>query len=135
MNEFLEHFRIAQPGWLLLLLPALLLPILRRGRGAEAAVMFPNLSVLVSLGRRVRHTAGGFDFGFQPLDDFVDLLGRYVLTRDQDMLVERHVQDLPSGPRRKRGEGAPDLASAPAMRAGTIAVPDLTRRMRDRGPQ
>ena len=52
MNLVLKHFRLAQPGWLLLLLPALLLPVLRRGRGAGAAVMFPNLSVLVSLGRR-----------------------------------------------------------------------------------
>ena len=34
MNALLEHFRLAQPGWLLLLLPALLLLALRRGRGA-----------------------------------------------------------------------------------------------------
>ncbi len=60
MSAFLEHFRFAQPGWLLLLLPALLLLLLRRGRGSDAAVMFPNLSVLVSLGKRVRRTAGGF---------------------------------------------------------------------------
>ncbi len=60
MNSFFEHFLLAQPGWLLLLLPAFLLLALRRGRGAEAAVMFPNLSVLVSLGKRVRHTASGF---------------------------------------------------------------------------
>lgn len=60
MSAFLEHFRFAQPGWLLLLLPAFLLLVLRRGRGSDAAVMFPNLSVLVSLGRRVRRTAGGF---------------------------------------------------------------------------
>jgi Ca-activated chloride channel family protein len=59
MSDVLEHFRFAQPGWLLLLLPSLALLILRRGRGAEAAVMFPNLSVLVSLGARVRRTAGG----------------------------------------------------------------------------
>lgn len=59
MIPFLEHFRFSQPGWLLLLLPAILLLILRRGRGAEAAVMFPNLSVLVSLGQRVRRTKGG----------------------------------------------------------------------------
>ena len=59
MNSFLVHFRFAQPAWLLLLLPALLLLILRRGRGSEAAVMFPNLSVLVSLGKRTRRTAGG----------------------------------------------------------------------------
>ena len=60
MSSFIEHFRFAHPGWLLLLVPAFLLLILRRGRGAEAAVMFPNLSVLVSLGSRVRRTAGGF---------------------------------------------------------------------------
>lgn len=60
MSAFLEHFRFAQPGWLLLLLPAFLLLVLRRGRGSDAAVMFPNLSVLVSLGSRVRRTAGGF---------------------------------------------------------------------------
>ena len=60
MTGLLEHFRIAQPGWLLLLLPALLLLALRRGRGSGAALRFPNLGVLVSLGRRVRQTAGGF---------------------------------------------------------------------------
>lgn len=54
MSAFLEHFRFAQPGWLLLLLPALLLLALRRGKGSESAVVFPNLSILVSLGRRVR---------------------------------------------------------------------------------
>jgi Ca-activated chloride channel family protein len=59
MSALLEHFRFAQPGWLLLLLPAFLLLFLRRGRGPDAAVMFPNLSVLVSLGKRVRRTAGG----------------------------------------------------------------------------
>jgi Ca-activated chloride channel family protein len=59
MSAVIEHFRFAQPGWLLLLLPALLLMFLRRGRGPDAAVLFPNLSVLVSLGRRVRRTAGG----------------------------------------------------------------------------
>ncbi len=57
MSAFLEHFRFASPGWLLLFLPAILLLFLRRGRGAEAAVTFSHLSVLVSLGRRVRHTA------------------------------------------------------------------------------
>jgi len=58
MTSALEHFRFAHPLWLLLLLPALLMLILRKGRGAAAALMFPNLSVLFSLGRRVRHTAG-----------------------------------------------------------------------------
>lgn len=56
MSGFLEHFRFAQPGWLLLLVPALLLLALRRGKGSDAAVIFPNLSVLISLGRRVRRT-------------------------------------------------------------------------------
>ncbi len=56
MSALFEHFRFAHPGWLLLLLPALLLMFLRRGRGPDAAVLFPNLSVLVSLGRRVRRT-------------------------------------------------------------------------------
>lgn len=56
MNGLFEHFRFAQPGWLLLLVPALLLLALRRGKGSDAAVIFPNLSVLVSLGRRVRRT-------------------------------------------------------------------------------
>jgi len=60
MNQFLEHFRLAQPGWLLLLAPALILLALRRGRGTEAAVIFPNLSVLVSLGKRVRRTVWSF---------------------------------------------------------------------------
>jgi Ca-activated chloride channel family protein len=57
MSAFLEHFRFAQPGWLLLLLPAFLLLALRRGKGSEAAVVFPNLSVLVSLGNQVRRVA------------------------------------------------------------------------------
>lgn len=60
MNLLLEHFRFAQPGWLLMLLPGLMLIVLRRGRGASAAVTFPNLSILVSLGRRVRQSAWHF---------------------------------------------------------------------------
>jgi Ca-activated chloride channel family protein len=59
MSALLEHFRFAHAAWLLLLLPALLLLILRRGIGAGAAVIFPNLSVLVSLGKQSRRTAGG----------------------------------------------------------------------------
>ena len=59
MSEFLSHFRFNQPAWLLLTLPLLLALFLRRGRGAEAAVTFPNLSILMSLGRQVRETAGG----------------------------------------------------------------------------
>lgn len=57
MSALFEHFRFAQPQWLLLLLPVLLLPILRRGRGADAALRFSSLSVLVSLGAKVRRTA------------------------------------------------------------------------------
>lgn len=57
MNGFLEHFRFVQPGWLLLLVPSVLLLILRRGKGAEAAVIFPNLGVLLSLGHKTRRTA------------------------------------------------------------------------------
>jgi len=57
MSDFIEHFRFAQPAWLLLLLPAFLLLALRRGKGSGSAVVFPNLAVLVSLGRRVRQVA------------------------------------------------------------------------------
>lgn len=57
MSAFFEHFRFAQPGWLILLLPAFALLVLRKGKGPEAAVVFPNLSVLVSLGRRARQAA------------------------------------------------------------------------------
>jgi len=55
--EFIEHFRFAQPGWLLLLVPSLLLLLLRRGRGATGAVVFPNLGVLLSLGKKVNRLA------------------------------------------------------------------------------
>jgi Ca-activated chloride channel homolog len=61
MREFLEHFKFAQPQWLLLLIPCVLLFLLRRGRGAEAALTFSTLSVLVSLGAKVRRSA--FSFG------------------------------------------------------------------------
>lgn len=55
--EFIEHFRFAQPGWLLLLVPSILLLLLRRGRGATGAVLFPNLGVLLSLGKKVNRLA------------------------------------------------------------------------------
>ncbi|MGD9418840.1 MAG: VWA domain-containing protein [Verrucomicrobiota bacterium JB025] len=58
MNALFEHLRLASPSWLLLLLPAIAMLFLRRRRGAEAAVVFPNLSVLVSLGGKTRSTAG-----------------------------------------------------------------------------
>jgi len=59
MSEFFTHFRFNEPAWLLLFLPLLLTLYLRRGRGAEAAVTFPNLDILIKLGRKVRETAGG----------------------------------------------------------------------------
>ena len=59
IGEFIEHFRFAQPGWLLLFVPAVGLLVLRRGRGAAGVVMFPNLGVLLSLGRKVRERAWG----------------------------------------------------------------------------
>lgn len=55
--DFFNHFRFAQPGWLMLLFPALFLLLLRRGRGATGALIFPNLGVLVSLGKRVNRMA------------------------------------------------------------------------------
>ncbi len=57
MSEFIEHFRFAQPQWLALFVPLVLLLLLRRGRGAEAALSFSSLAVLVSLGAKVRRTA------------------------------------------------------------------------------
>ena len=60
--DFIEHFRFAQPAWLLLLVPSLLLLLLRRGRGATGAVVFPNLGVLVSLGKRVKRLAWSVGF-------------------------------------------------------------------------
>lgn len=56
MTAFLEPFRFAHPGWLLVLLPAIMLVVLRRGRGSDAAVVFPNLALLVSLGKPTRVT-------------------------------------------------------------------------------
>jgi Ca-activated chloride channel homolog len=60
MNQFLSHFTFAQPFWLLLLLPCVALVFLRRGRGADSALAFSNLSVLRSLGARVRQRSFGF---------------------------------------------------------------------------
>jgi Ca-activated chloride channel family protein len=80
----INQFRFAQPGWLLLILPALLLLLLRRGRGSDAAVMFPNLAVLLSLGRRVRHTAGGLalPLGFIALVTAIFAMARPVLRNE-----------------------------------------------------
>ena len=75
MAAQLHHFHFAQPGWLLLLLPTLMLILLRRGRGAAAAVTFPNLSILVSLGQRVRQGAWHFGFPLACLALFAAILG------------------------------------------------------------
>jgi Ca-activated chloride channel family protein len=58
MNDFLTHVRFVSPWWLLLLLPTLLSLFLRRGRGAEATLTFSTLSVLVSLGKKMRQGPG-----------------------------------------------------------------------------
>lgn len=50
-----SSFAFVQPQWLLLLAPVLLLVVLRRGRGADSAIVFSTLSVLTSLGSTVRH--------------------------------------------------------------------------------
>ena len=60
MTSLFRHFCFAQPGWLLLLLPTLLLLVLRRGRGASEAVVFSSLSILASLGSKVRQRAWNF---------------------------------------------------------------------------
>jgi Ca-activated chloride channel homolog len=57
IEDFITHFRFAQPGWLLLLVPCFLLFVLRRGKGATGAVVFPNLGVLLSLGKKVNRLA------------------------------------------------------------------------------
>lgn len=58
MTDFLEHFRFASPYWLLLLLPAIVMLFLRRGRGAEATLIFSSLQYLVSLGQKLRQGPG-----------------------------------------------------------------------------
>lgn len=75
MTSFFDHFRFAQPAWLLLLIPALLLILLRRGRGSEAVVTFPNLSVLVSLGTQVRHLAWNIGFPLALISLFFAIFG------------------------------------------------------------
>ncbi|MCU0797727.1 MAG: VWA domain-containing protein [Akkermansiaceae bacterium] len=57
IRDFIDHFRFAQPQWLLLLIPCLLLLLLRRGRGSEAGIRFSHLGILISLGARVRQSA------------------------------------------------------------------------------
>jgi Ca-activated chloride channel family protein len=70
IESFMTHFRFAQPQWLLLLIPSLLLLALRRGRGASGALVFPNLGVLHGLGKKVNHLV--WNIGFPLL--FISLL-------------------------------------------------------------
>jgi len=74
MTSLFEHFRFAHSAWLLLLLPLIGLLILRRGRGASAALVFPNLSVLVSLGQRARHLSGGWGLPLSYLALFITVI-------------------------------------------------------------
>jgi Ca-activated chloride channel family protein len=69
MSALFRHFCFAQPGWLLLFLPSLLLLVLRRGRGASEAIVFSSLSILASLGSKVRQSAWnlGIPLGFTAL--------------------------------------------------------------------
>jgi Ca-activated chloride channel family protein len=64
MFDQLKHFVFVSPYWLLLLIPALFLLFLRRGRGAEAALTFSTLNVLVSLGQKMRQGPGSFALPF-----------------------------------------------------------------------
>lgn len=60
MTDILQHFKFVSPLWLLLLLPALVMLFLRRGRGAEATLTFSTLHVLVSLGKKLRQGPGSW---------------------------------------------------------------------------
>lgn len=60
MMSFFQHFRYASPYWLWLLVPAIALFFLRRGRGAEATLIFSSLQYLVSLGQKLRQGPGAF---------------------------------------------------------------------------
>ncbi|MFD0895755.1 VWA domain-containing protein [Luteolibacter ambystomatis] len=61
MRTLFEHLRLAEPWWLTLLIPFLFLLLLRRGKGAAAAISFPNVPILAALGGKVRQ--GAWNFG------------------------------------------------------------------------
>jgi Ca-activated chloride channel homolog len=61
LETLLTHFRFLSAPWLWLLLPSLLLLLLRRGLGSQAALTFSSLNVLISLGQKVRKRAGSFN--------------------------------------------------------------------------
>lgn len=75
IESYFTHFRFAQPQWLLLLIPSLLLFILRRGRGTTGAVIFPNLGVLASLGKRVNRMAWNIGVPLVFISLFFAILG------------------------------------------------------------
>ncbi len=79
-----SKFTFADPLWLLLLLPALLLLVLRRGRGSDSAVVFPTLSVLASLGASVRRQPWSFalPLAFIALIPAIFALARPVMRRE-----------------------------------------------------
>ncbi len=75
IESFFSHFRFAQSQWLLLLIPSLLFYILRRGRGTTGAVVFPNLGVLYSLGKRVNRMAWNIGLPLVFISLFFAILG------------------------------------------------------------
>ncbi len=75
IESFFIHFRFAQPQWLLLLIPSLIFFILRRGRGTTGAVVFPNLGVLYSLGKRVNRMAWNIGLPLVFISLFFAILG------------------------------------------------------------
>ncbi len=75
IESFFTHFRFAQPQWLLLLIPSLIFFILRRGRGATGAVVFPNLGVLYTLGKRVNRMAWNIGLPLVFISLFFAILG------------------------------------------------------------
>lgn len=75
IESFFTHFRFAQPQWLLLLIPSLIFFILRRGRGTTGAVVFPNLGVLYTLGKRVNRMAWNIGLPLVFISLFFAILG------------------------------------------------------------
>ena len=60
MSSLFTQFHFLSPWWLTLLIPAIAILFLRRGRGAEATLTFSSLSVLASLGKKLRQGPGAF---------------------------------------------------------------------------
>ncbi len=64
MSVFFGSFGFSHALWFLLVPAVLLLLMLRRGLGAQSAISFPNLSILFSLGQRVRQSASCLSLPF-----------------------------------------------------------------------